>query len=361
MEAVHKTDQIQEILWGKSFVDVLDGFGEERSFILRSLSEREQNLANYIYRKEYKKSVSLGLLTMDQLKVSYCAYGVWTGAHEDEIHQIRMKIDKTKQQIRNAEFTPVRMKQLKKNLKKQEDELKTKESHKLNIFSLSAENRAEEVKRRYIVSLATETLEEEPYWPTQESFMQERDSDLIVNLAIIYLRKNYLPEKDIRSLARSGEWRYRWSASKNGESLFGKPVSQWSDVQNLIVFWSQYYDSIYEAYDRPSDAIIEDDDACDAWVKNQNKKAAQERSAQDKKKSKSRASSHKDHQEHFIMARDPEAVQKIQDMNPDTVRARFRREQEQISKVKNGGKRIKEWNLGERRFNTPTNITRKGK
>ena len=212
MNTVQSTDQIQEILWGKCYVDVFDGFGEEQSFILRSLTEREQNLSNYLYRKELKNGIKLGLFTEEQLTVSYCAYGVWTGAHEEEIEKIQYTLHKVAQQIRNAEFTPVRLKQLRKKNEKLQKELQEKEKHKLNLFSLSVENRAEEVKRRFTVSMATETLSEEPYWPNEIDFMSERDSDLILNLALLYMKKNYIPEKKLRAIARAPEWRYRWSA-----------------------------------------------------------------------------------------------------------------------------------------------------
>jgi hypothetical protein len=55
---------------------------------------------------------------------------------------------------------------------------------------------------------------------------------------------------------------------KVSEPLFGVPASQYtSDMLNLM-YWSNYYQNIYDMMpeDRPPDSIIDDDDAIDSYM-----------------------------------------------------------------------------------------------
>lgn len=69
------------------------------------------------------------------------------------------------------------------------------------------------------------------------------------------------------------EWRARWRAStKTGSPLFDGPVMDWNINQVALVFWSNFYDSIYEHPERPTQKIIDNDDLLDKWVEDQAKK-----------------------------------------------------------------------------------------
>jgi hypothetical protein len=71
-------------------------------------------------------------------------------------------------------------------------------------------------------------------------------------------------------------WRTLWNAGK-GSNLFGKPIIQLDSEQHALVYWSQVYDSVYEAYERPDDDIINDDEKLDAWFKRQSEKREAEK------------------------------------------------------------------------------------
>ena len=342
-------------MWGKSFVDVLDQEGTEHTVVLRSLSIQENNYLNYMYNKELKNAQSNGILSCEQLKLLFEAQEIWGPDQEAERESLQKEKILIGNQLKSAEFNTNKKKQLTKRLKDIEEKIKDLNQYEVELFALSAENRAEEVKRRYMVCMFTETVEEKPFWQSKEEFIKSTDSRFLNNLILGYFRNNIYPEKDLRSIARSPEWRFRWIASKHGEQLFGKPIAQWSEMQNMLVYWSEYYDSIYDSIDRPADYIIEDDAACDAWLQNYNKKITNDRlnNKKDKKQGKL------NHNERFVMVPkgDNEAVQKVQSLNPDQVRDKLRREFEQIQNSKG---RIKEWSLGDRNKTTQVN-KRKGK
>lgn len=335
---------IEKILWGKSIVRVEDEQGRVLTFVLRSLTSQEINYINYVHDIELAKAIDAGALSDEALSLLYEEKGIWT--EEDEIYDrgLRRKIEILRSKIKAHEFFTLKKKQFKKKLRETEDELEERAESKNRLFSMSAECRAEEIKRRYVIMMAAETLDGEPHWQTEQDFLKEIDGVLIYNLAVAYYENNFFDQKTIREVARSAQWRYRWGASKNAD-LFGKPIAEWSEMQNAICYWSQYYDSIYNSPDRPTDSIINDDDACDAWVQEQNKKAlAQTRSNDRNILGTKKAKTTKDHQEEFVFVQpgDKEAIDKVQNMNTDSDREKLRRKFEAI-KGKKG--RTKEWDL----------------
>jgi len=325
---------INKILWGKSICRVEDGEGTQRTYILRALSISEQNKIDFIYENALEESKEAGILTESQLKEEYDKAGAWTAEDEQGLEDTKVEIRRLKHQIKDSEFHASRKRLLERKLKQADAKVTDYREQKDKLFSVSAEARAEEVARRHMVAKSTLDENEAPIWDSERSFLAEPDTTLILNLAIAYLRNNLLSEADVRKVARSGAWRYRWSASKNGESLFGCSISEWSELQNTLVYWSQYYDYVFENPDRPSDFIINDDGALDAWVESDVKKGAG---------AASNGTKNNGHQENFIMVPDAnkDTIGRVQDMNSDKVKRQLSEEREAIKQEGT----ISEWNL----------------
>jgi hypothetical protein len=336
---------IQKILWGKSLSRIKDGEENEHTFILRSLTIKEANYVQFIYDKEYDDAILNGILRQKDLEELYEEVGDWTSEHENKIQELEKQIKILKVKIKNYQFMTIKKKQAEKQLQKVQNELAELQRQKSNLFLVSAEARAEEIKRRNMVMLSTETLDEEKYWQTEADFLEERDHVLVYSLAKAYFDNNIFDTSTLRKIARNPSWRFRWSAAKTGADLFGRPISEWSEMQNLLIYWSQYYDGILESgADRPDDMIVNDDNACDAWVEEQSKKNAGASSNDKNIFGTKKATTKKNHAEHFIMVgqNDQEAVKNVQDMNAPSVRERLKGE---YDKIKNSKRRISEWNL----------------
>ncbi len=335
---------IERLMWGKCLCDIQDATGCSRPFILRSLSIKESNLVEYIYKKEYNKSINAGLLKQIDLENLYNSMNVWTEDDENDIKVLELKIKQLKFQIRGAEFFTDRKRIFERELNKINKELSQKLIDKNELFANSAEMRSEEIKRRYIVFLSTENEMEERYWKTHDDFLKEDDFILIYNLALTYYKNNYFDEKTLREVARNPAWRIRWSMAKNGADLFGRPVCNFSEMQNMIVYWSQVYDFVYDSMERPSDGIIENDAACDAWIEEQSRKNKSNATPNDTNLLGTKKSSTKmDHNEQFIMVApgDKEVINRVHEMNPKSIRQKLKNE---YNKIKKEGK-ISEWGL----------------
>jgi len=329
---------INTIMWGKSICDIKDDDGEPRSFILRSLSIKESNLATYIYDREFELAKECGLLLQQDLEDLYKEIGIWTQEHDMRVTGLKARIKALKPQVDSTQMVQ-KHKQVKQELEAAESSLEELISDKSGLFQHSAESRAEEIKRRYMVMLSTESRSECQYWPTEKAFLNETDHPLILALAIAYYTHNLFDEPTIRKVARSPSWRYRWRIAKSGADLFGKPIADWSEMQNMLVYWSQYYDYVLENPDMPTEAIINNDGACDAWVEEQTKKYSKGSTGQTKT-----GGPKSTHQEQFIMVQDKgnkEEIRQIQEMNAPSVRQKLRYEN---SVIKKKGK-ISEWKL----------------
>jgi hypothetical protein len=336
---------VNKLLWGKSLCSVSDSTGKSHQFILRSLTIKESNYIQYLHQNELENAIQQGVIKQKDLEDLYEAAGVWSESDEQYIRDVELKIRQAKHQLKSLTFMPAKRVIVERQLVQLEKDLHEKVNERTNLFLVSAEIRAEEIKRRFTVMLSTETIEEKRFWATQSDFLNENDLDLIFNLSLAYYNNNLFPENVLRKVARSGAWRFRWNASKKGADLFGKPIAEWSEMQNMIVYWSQYYDYVYESLERPSDAIIDTDAACDAWVEEQSKKSQSKTTGGNTTNAlgTKKSATHKDHQEQFIMvqAGDKETIKQVQKMNPDSIRAKLRKEN---AVIKEKG-RISEWQL----------------
>jgi hypothetical protein len=106
----------------------------------------------------------------------------------------------------------------------------------------------------------------------------------------------------LRAIARGhgqvgAEWRARWkAATKTGSPLFDGPTVDWNINQVGLVFWSTFYDNIFEHPERPDQRTIENDDLLDRWVE-QKGKEIEERARKNSRAMSNPSSSAFDHQE----------------------------------------------------------------
>lgn len=307
-----------------------------------------------------RRALSLGMQTEEALKEIYEREEIWTSNDDIYLKGLENKIGILADKIEN-EYTFMKSlrKKAKRELEKTRLELEKKSDLKRELLSLSAENWADEIQRRHMVFLATQNLDMSPtstqsqntsqYWPNVDTFMRERDFVLIFNLAMAYYKQNILETAEVREMARCSMWRYRWNMAKNGIDLFGKPIAEWSDSQNTLLYWSQYYDFVFDSPDRPDDGVIEDDKECDEWYDAQIKKMKSDRVNTDKPQRPKKGGPKKFHQEQFVMVEkgDMETVKEVQEMNSELVRAQLQEEQRYI---KDKGGRVKEWELRKQRY-----------
>lgn len=233
--------------------------------------------ADYLYHQTYDKAVEDGILPISELERIIEERDLFTD--EDKI-----KLSKLKSKLEAQQLLLSKTRKVKANIERIMGvigDLKNKiaeiEFKKYSKLTMSAENKAEEVKRLYLCWASTYSYENECvnksdlYWNTYKDFSDEKDSlkrNVILNAFSDFYRG--INTEIVRYIARSSLWRIRFVTSqKTSESLFGVPTSEYTNDMLNLVYWSNFYQNVFDMLpdERPSDLIIEDDDALDAYMK----------------------------------------------------------------------------------------------
>jgi hypothetical protein len=258
------------IFTSEEYVDFNKG-SEQLSLVFRQPSNSIKLRANVVYNKTYKEAVDSGLLPLDKLEELLISRQVFT--EEDQVNIDKLESKLAGQKVLLSKTTKVkahsdRIKRIISEYENQINEIKYKKYSKL---IMSAETKAEEDKHAFLCSACTfNVLTNELYWNNVSMIMLETDLNFKEEVMRKFLKfYNGIDTKSIRFLARHALWRIRYvSSQKISDSLFGVPTSQYTNDQLNLVYWSNYYQNIYEmlSEDRPSDLIIEDDESLDAYM-----------------------------------------------------------------------------------------------
>ena len=258
---------INEICWGRKFAFIENEEGEIITIIIKSLSLKDRNFVDFIYKEAIKEARDSGVSTRLEIRNDLKLKELWSEKDDEEIaagfKKIKVLEDEVKRlpaQSRALRITKNLLASLKRNLV-------DKRIRRNALFSSSAEEYAEESKSSAIVYCSTYKENEKKYWKNYSKFEKEKDQTFIANIVAKLNNEKVLGIKEIRYIARSPVWRFRWNAGKSHGGLFKDGLLDLDTNQQGLVYWSQVYDSVYEAYERPEDSIIEDDEKLDEWFK----------------------------------------------------------------------------------------------
>jgi hypothetical protein len=244
---------------------------EDTLLVFRFPDNDIKQRAQLIYERSFKDAVDGGMLPAKNLEELISARNLIT---EDEIRKLKKLQDQLEaQEILLGKTTRVKANQerIKQVINRLRTEIRQIEFKKSSKMLMSAETKAEEERTFFVCSRCVYDESNKLFWPTWEQAKKETRLDLKDKILIAYLNfYSGLPVNIIRELARSSLWRIRYiNSMKTSDPLFGVPTSCYTTDQINISYWSNYYQNIYEMMpeDRPSDMVIEDDDALDAYMK----------------------------------------------------------------------------------------------
>lgn len=262
---------ISKIAWGARYIEAKDYYGRKRFLIVKSLTVRQRNFIDFVYDSSLTEAREAGVMSKFDLYKKYKDVGAWTQEDDIAIERFQEQMDKLKE-IHDASEPKVQKKfaaQISR-LNEKQKELKSKRAE---LMYYSVESYAEEQKTLAMIFCATHDEEENRHWPTWGEFLSEIDN-VLLNGIFAQLNGGFSVHTlgDIRAIARSGSWRFRWNGAKSTGDLFGKSICEFDTEQQSLLYWSQVYDSVYESMDCPSDDIVEDDELLDKWFDDQGRK-----------------------------------------------------------------------------------------
>ena len=301
MDYQKKQRTIDLVLWGKVATEV-NGV----DFIFNIPTAEIKAKSTLEYDKALLEAKSSNLLTEEEaLEV-----GNWDYEDEGEIASIRRDIENIRRGLLDFQFHKIKLEKARQLLKAAEKALVEKISEKFGLLTETDENYALLRQQRFIISKITRLEDDKLFWPTMKSFDDDTNIGLISILCSDFFNGSIISDINFRLIARSEPWRTTWSYFKKGGALFGADLSR---NQDRLVYWSNVYDSVYEAYERPSQQIIEDNDLLDSWFMHEAEKVSRQQREKmiDKKFGKNTKGGK---QELFVMT-DKQGAKDIHDLN----------------------------------------------
>jgi hypothetical protein len=236
--------------------------------------------SRFIKEKATLEALAEGLPSLEELEKTLQTKQILRPVDEAKIAELE---EKSKAQSRLLQLTKIegRRKDVQANIDRFAQEIDKLKSKTRNLLYLSAERKAEEESLLYICWVSTYNVNGLRRWETFQAFENETDLTLRNSLLDVFMRFNAgMTVKKVRYLARHNLWRIRYAAAlKIGGPLFERGLYDLTPDQMGLLYWSSYYQSIYEMMpdDQPSSEIIDDDEALDSYMEAFFKRREEER------------------------------------------------------------------------------------
>ncbi len=284
------TDEEAERYLNQIFIGQKLIYIEDKLFLFKQPDNYTKAQADLIYDSTYNDAVKSGMLPVDKLKEILEKRHIISDKEQKELEGLKSQL--YAQQILFGKTTRIKANQdrIKKIVDRLKEEISVIESKRLSKLAMSAESKASEEKALYLCWACTYIKIEdnyELYWKNFDNLLNEYKIELRNKILIKFLQfKAGIPTETIRFLARHSLWRIRYVTSqKVSDPLFGVPTSQYTNDMMNLAYWSNFYQNIYEMMpkDRPTDLVIEDDDALDAFMKSYYEERNREETAEKSK------------------------------------------------------------------------------
>lgn len=274
------------------------------AYYVSSPNRRAKMQAEEIFFEFYYRGVEEGLIDGEDLYKLLIKHSLWDDKKEATLNTMLEEIDDMKVEIFNNYLNSGSRNKIKRALADTQTYISGLLESKHFFDQYTAEGIANYAKHQFLLGNSI--------YKKGKPFKGWACPNNILNAAVKKVLKFKLGVADYRELARCDVWRVMWNI-KRGNTIFGKPLVDWSDAQRSLVSWSTLYDNIYKSADCPPDDIINDDDAVDGWLITQRRK----REAENNKAAISGILTNekiKNSDHVFIMA-DEKNIKKVYDMN----------------------------------------------
>ena len=275
--------EVEEILEGilnnHSIVEIETDKGFE--FILFRCPTSEEVLQSRCVRiSELREAKEEGLPSMEDIDSLLESKSLVPEQDDNKLSDLQDKMEAQKKILQLTKIAGRRapIQEVIRKLEVDIDELRAKGEA---YYYLSQERKADEGALLYLTWAGSYSTTGEKYWKTFEDFQKETNLSVRDAIRIEFIGFNRgLPSSTIRFLSRHNLWRVRYVAAlKTGGSLFCRDLSDLTPDQLGLLYWSNYYQSIYEMMpdERPDDDVIADDEALDTYMEKYAKARDRER------------------------------------------------------------------------------------
>ena len=179
-------EQMQEIISGKRSFEVTKEDDTVLKLSVRMPTAEEQQAGDWEYSKAFNRAIVNGILPASRLQEILTENGVWTTAKDEaieakaeEVRDLTIKLEEAKAKKEKEELAE-KLGQERSNLLNMRQELN-------DLLAHSAENKADEAQRNFLVALVVETEDGKPYWGSIDKFNKETDGNIIFRAVYEYM------------------------------------------------------------------------------------------------------------------------------------------------------------------------------
>lgn len=175
--------------------------GEDVKFTTRMATNEEIQDSEFEYSRIFNKAIMAGILPQSTLLAKLIETGVWSEAKDQAIEQQRVLVAGIEEKLGETESQSGR-EALAKELGSERGKLYNMRQEKIDLLAHTAEAKADEVQRNYIVSRVTERADtKKPVWKSFTEYRKEQDGGLLFRSTYEYLTFiNGLPSDFINEL-----------------------------------------------------------------------------------------------------------------------------------------------------------------
>ena len=337
-------NHINEIVSGEKLVYIVTSNGSAVPMILLHPYPSDLLRSKHVYDTTLAQAKVDGLMDYDSMDDVLLARGLYTEDDKDAVEKKRSQMRGQKKLLPRYTVVPQKREQIHENINRMAQEIREIEMKRERYLLMTDEYKARESQLLYTTwACCYHFINDDLYWPTYEYFVGEPDvvfrRNAVAEVSLLTRGKSI---KLIRFISRSNLWRLRFSpVFKYGGELFSRKNYQHTVDMMALSYWSLFYQSIYEMMpdDQPSESVIEDDDALDAYLEELHRTRSRER-VSGKQQGKKGVTSAYDHGEVIITKQDPYykdapyTKQRKRDKNSDGSKATMLSEKERLGQNK---------------------------
>lgn len=261
-------EHIDQIIYGEKLISVVDINRDKHYFIFKYPSKKDFKLSEVEYHLTEDRAKKDNFQTEDQMLELMVSKGIWTEKDDEKLEDINESIKKWQEKATNPDISDSAKVYINEMLEKLEADMWEVEKKREVMLIHTVERKARQAKYNYLLWACTykpgiNTRIGDNYLTFCEMLEDVLRNDLL-NKFLQYLAGHNTAE--IRYIARNNLWRISYvSAAKANMPLFPVAVSDLTPDQLNLVWWSGYYQGIYEMMpeDQPEDWVVEDDELLD--------------------------------------------------------------------------------------------------
>ncbi len=301
---------INRIISGYQFIEIKDNL-----YKLISPTVDLKMAADILYNKTYQDNLFSSFIpkeNIDQLLVSV-----------DMISEdIDKQIKTTEKTLENAKIQYY--KQFSKSSVKSRNQKKIRSIEKILHKAYSAkqyldfltlEHYCENIKNEYILSHTLMDKDDKLLFNNYPEI-----NHILFNNIAQEIAHNIIPVNTYKQIVRTDSWRKMYNS--NPTNIFNRAATEHTEEQKALLSINQMYNKIYEHPECPSEDIIEDDDALDGWMLDQQKKNAREK--MEKGVDNLLGKKGQNATEVFLMAKNDEEYEEINELNSPQALAKIK-------------------------------------